>query len=60
MAAATTRSRAPVGSAQWILSERKQAESFVEDEVEEFGYSVRNEIDWLNEHMHDVFANQHL
>lgn len=47
---------APVGSAQWVQSERGQAAQFVDQEVEEFGYSVRNEMEWLNEHMADIFS----
>ena len=54
------RNRAPVGSAPWIFSERKQANQFINEEVEEFGFSVRNDLDWLNEHMQDIFANQQL
>ena len=60
MTSMAARNRAPVGSAPWILSERKQANQFINEEVEEFGFSVRNELDWLNEHMQDIFANQHL
>jgi hypothetical protein len=56
VAMAAIRSKIPsVGSAQWILSERHQANHFVDQEVEEFRYSVRNELEWLNEHMADVF-----
>ena len=47
---------APVGSAQWVQNEREQADGFVQEGVEEFGYSVRNELDWLNEHMADIFS----
>ncbi|PPJ60231.1 hypothetical protein CBER1_08848 [Cercospora berteroae] len=46
----------PVGSSQWIQNEREQASEFVEQDVEEFSYSVRNELDWLNEHMADIFS----
>lgn len=46
----------PVGSSQWIQNEREQANEFVEQDVEEFSYSVRNELDWLNEHMADIFS----
>jgi hypothetical protein len=46
----------PVGSSQWIQSERQQASDFISQEVEEFGYSARNELEWLNEHMADVFS----
>jgi hypothetical protein len=52
------RSRAPtIGSAGWILEERHQSNDLVSQELEDFGFSVRNELEWLNEHMADVFAN---
>jgi len=57
---AAARSKLLVGSAQWILDERKQANQLVEDEVEEFGYSVRNEMEWLNEHMAEIFSSNQL
>ncbi|KAI9772792.1 MAG: hypothetical protein M1839_002293 [Geoglossum umbratile] len=59
---ATVRSRAllPVGSSQWIASERDSARQFTDAEVEEFAFSVRNEVDWLNEHMTDIFSRQQL
>ncbi|TID17090.1 Benzoate 4-monooxygenase [Venturia nashicola] len=57
---ATTRKLAPVGSAPWIVSERRQANELVDQEVEEFEYSVRNEMEWLNEHMHDIFAGNNM
>ncbi|KAF2706467.1 hypothetical protein K504DRAFT_459769 [Pleomassaria siparia CBS 279.74] len=54
---AATRSRAPaIGSADWILDERRQASDLVTQELEDFGFSVRNELEWLNEHMVDIFA----
>lgn len=55
MAAARAKA-ANVGSTQWIQKEREQAGDFVEQELEEFGYSVRNEMEWLNEHMAEVFS----
>ena len=51
---AATRAKVPVGSAQWFLSERRQANELVEQEVDEFTYSVRNEMEWLNEHMAEI------
>jgi hypothetical protein len=52
------RSKAPaIGSAGWILEERHQSNDLVSQELEDFGFSVRNELEWLNEHMSDVFAN---
>lgn len=54
---AVARSKAAaVGSSQWIQKEKEQAGDFVEQEVEEFGYSVRNEMEWLNEHMAEIFS----
>ena len=47
---------AAIGSLQWIQNEREQAGDFVEQELEEFGYSVRNEMEWLNEHMAEIFS----
>lgn len=56
---AALRAKVPVGSAQWFLGERRQANELVEQEVDEFVYSARNEMEWLNEHMAEVFtANQ--
>ena len=46
----------PVGSAGWIQNEREQAKEFVDQEVEELSFSVRNELEWLNEHMAEIFS----
>lgn len=51
------RSKVPaIGSAQWILEERHQSNDLVSQELEDFGFSVRNELEWLNEHITDIFA----
>lgn len=50
----------PVGSTQWIQSEREQADAFIRDEADEFGYSVKNEFEWLNEHMADIFSQNNV
>ncbi|RDA84706.1 hypothetical protein CP532_2749 [Ophiocordyceps camponoti-leonardi (nom. inval.)] len=47
--------RSQVGSASWIADERSFASKIVNSEVEEFSYSARNELDWLNEHMAGIF-----
>ncbi|OJD29770.1 inner centromere protein [Diplodia corticola] len=57
---AASRNKAPVGSAPWILAERHQAAQFAEQEVEEFSFSVRNEMEWLNEHMAEIFGRPEL
>ncbi|KAI1006890.1 hypothetical protein K3495_g1317 [Podosphaera aphanis] len=47
--------RPKVGSVSWITEERHSAQQIVLSETEEFLYSARNEIDWLNEHMAEIF-----
>ena len=47
--------RLQVGSASWIAEERSSALQIAQSEVEEFSYSARNELDWLNEHMAGIF-----
>ena len=47
----------PVGSSQWVQNERQQAAEFVDMEVEEFGYAAQNEMEWLNEHMAEIFSS---
>ncbi|RCI09590.1 hypothetical protein L249_4027 [Ophiocordyceps polyrhachis-furcata BCC 54312] len=47
--------RSQVGNASWIVDERSFASKIVNSEVEEFSYSARNELDWLNEHMAGIF-----
>ncbi|OAA61476.1 inner centromere protein [Cordyceps fumosorosea ARSEF 2679] len=47
--------RLQVGSAPWIAEERSSALQIVQSEVEEFSFSARNEMEWLNEHMASIF-----
>lgn len=53
-------SRAAVGSAPWCAEERSSALQIARSEVEEFGYSARNEVEWLNEHMADIFSENQM
>ena len=59
---ATIRGKVPiaVGSSEWIQQERDQIVQFEEQELEDFVFSVRNETEWLNEHMADIFNNTQL
>lgn len=54
--AARSKMALAVGSSQWIQNEREQAQQFRESDVEEFSYAARNELDWLNEHMAEIFS----
>lgn len=50
----------PAGLAQWMLEEQRFAAGIVAEDVEEFSFSVCNEMEWLNEHMADVFSRAQL
>jgi phage pi2 protein 07 len=54
--AARVKAKVPVGSAQWIQDENRQIAQFCTQEVEDFSFSARNEIEWLNEHMAEIFS----
>ncbi|OJJ49068.1 hypothetical protein ASPZODRAFT_129445 [Penicilliopsis zonata CBS 506.65] len=56
MAASGTRAQKPVGSAAWISTEKENMVQLVEQEMEEAEYPVRHEMDWLNEHMAEIFS----
>ncbi|KAI1638124.1 hypothetical protein F4809DRAFT_601324 [Biscogniauxia mediterranea] len=52
--------RLQVGSSQWITEERSSAKQIAQSEVEEFSFSARNDFDWLNEHMADIFSENQI
>ncbi|KAK8060337.1 hypothetical protein PG996_010267 [Apiospora saccharicola] len=52
--------RLQVGSAPWVAEERSSARQIAQDEIEEFSYSARNDMDWLNEHMADIFSENQI
>ena len=58
--AATGVKKQAVGSAGWIQSEKSEAARLGSEAVEEFGFSVRNELDWLNEHMMEIFSKDQM
>ena len=56
MASVRAKGQPAVGSARWVYDERETAKEFIDQEVEEFTFSARNEMEWLNEHMADIFS----
>ncbi|KAI1083528.1 hypothetical protein F5B20DRAFT_527372 [Whalleya microplaca] len=52
--------RLQVGSAPWISEERASALQIAQSEVEEFTFSARNDFDWLNEHMAEIFGENQI
>ncbi|KFY66813.1 hypothetical protein V496_01917 [Pseudogymnoascus sp. VKM F-4515 (FW-2607)] len=55
MATGRLTTRLQVGSAAWVAEERSSAMQIADAEVEEFTFSARNELEWLNEHMAEIF-----
>jgi hypothetical protein len=52
--------RLAVGSAAWVAEERSTALQFAQSEIEEFSFSARNEVEWLNEHMAEIFSENQM
>lgn len=52
--------RLQVGSAPWVAEERSSAQNIAQDEIDEFSFSARNELEWLNEHMADIFSENQM
>ncbi|KAL8709434.1 MAG: hypothetical protein Q9220_005817 [cf. Caloplaca sp. 1 TL-2023] len=50
----------PVGSTSWLGKENEQVAQFSAQEIEDFTFSVRNELDFLNEHMAEIFSKNHV
>lgn len=44
-----------VGSLAWLANERYTIKQLKEQDVEDIAYAVRNDMDWLNEHMANIF-----
>lgn len=45
----------PVGSMDWVVAERAAARQLEEQDIEDFAFMARTELEWLNEHMAEVF-----
>jgi hypothetical protein len=58
--AAMRGARIAVGSISWAAEERATALNFAQSEIEEFSYSARNEVEWLNEHMAEIFSENQM
>ncbi|KAI9711264.1 MAG: hypothetical protein M1820_002251 [Bogoriella megaspora] len=54
---AATRARMPqVGTAQWILREKENAQTIIEQETEDLTFAAKSDLEWLNEHMAEIFS----
>ena len=55
MAALRKGGQVPIGSARWVLDERAQMNQIQDQEMEDYAFVVRNEVEWLNEHIAEIF-----
>ncbi|KAF7510109.1 hypothetical protein GJ744_007008 [Endocarpon pusillum] len=53
------RTQMAVGSASWINAERENVKHLLEQEKEELIYPAQHEMEWLNEHMAEIFSKSH-
>lgn len=60
MASLRATEKLPVGSIPWVAEERASAFKFAQEESEDFAFCARNEAEWLNEHVADIFSENHL
>ncbi|TVY68912.1 hypothetical protein LSUE1_G006105, partial [Lachnellula suecica] len=60
MATVRANARLQVGSVPWIAEERGSALQIAAAEAEEFAFSARNEVEWLNEHMAEIFSENNV
>lgn len=49
-----------IGSAAWVAAEKENVQQLLQQEKEELIFPAQHEIEWLNEHMADVFSSSHL
>ena len=51
---------APVGSVAWISAEQENVLQMLKEEKEELVFPAQHEMEWLNEHMAEIFDKGHL
>jgi hypothetical protein len=49
-----------VGTAAWIAAEKENALELLQNEKEEVIYPAQHQLEWLNEHMAEIFSKSHL
>ena len=49
-----------VGSAAWIAAEKENVLQLLEAERDELIFPAQHEIEWLNEHMAEIFSKSHV
>jgi hypothetical protein len=49
-----------VGSAPWINVEKENIDQLLEQEKEELIFPAQHDMEWLNEHMAEIFSKSQL
>ena len=49
-----------VGTVSWIAAEKENALQLVQAEKEEVAFPAQHQLEWLNEHMAEIFSGGHL
>jgi len=49
-----------VGSAAWVAAEKENVLDLLREEKEELIFPALHELEWLNEHMNDIFTTSHV
>lgn len=57
---ASSKTQQPVGSTGWIAAEKENIQQLVDQELEEIAYPAQHEMEWLNEHMTEIFSKNQL
>ena len=55
-----SRLQTAVGSAAWIAAEKENITQLLEQEKEDIIYPAQHEMEWLNEHMAEIFNRNQL
>lgn len=49
-----------VGSAAWIAAEKENVLQLLQTEKDELVFPAQHELEWLNEHMAEIFSKSHV
>jgi len=49
-----------VGTSPWIAAEKENALQLLQNEKEEVIYPAQHQLEWLNEHIAEIFSKSHL
>lgn len=49
-----------VGSTAWIAAEKENVVQLLQQEKEELTFPAQHEMEWLNEHMGEIFSKSHV